>query len=67
MEKSHISDFSLDELIIFEDFIKNFNTIEGLEYNLAVLKIDKEFNLGMEWPAYSENQKEKNDNYGKAK
>ncbi len=66
MEKKHISDFSIEELEIFENFVKNFKTIGGLEYNLAILKMDKEYGLGLEWNAHK-NQEEKNDNNGKAK
>lgn len=66
MEKKHISDFSIEELEIFENFVKNFKTIGGLEYNLAILKMDKEYGLGLEWITHK-NQEEKNDNNGKAK
>ena len=66
MEKKHISDFSIEELEIFENCVKNFKTIGGLEYNLAILKMDKEYGLGLEWITHK-NQEEKNDNNGKAK
>ena len=66
MEKKHISDFSIEELEIFENFVKNFKTIGGLEYNLAILKMDKEYGLGLEWITHK-NQEEKNDNNEKAK
>ena len=66
MEKKHISDFSIEELEIFENFVKNFKTIGGLEYNLAILKMDKEYGLGLEWITHK-NQEEKNDNNEKEK
>ena len=41
MEKKHISDFSMEELEIINNFVDQFNTVGGIKYNLTVLMLDK--------------------------
>ena len=41
MEQKHISDFSMEELEIINNFVDKFNTVGGIKYNLTVLMLDK--------------------------
>ena len=41
VEKKHISDFSMQELEIINNFVDQFNTVGGIKYNLTVLMLDK--------------------------
>ena len=59
MEKKRISDFSIEELKIFEDFVKQFKTIEGAKYHLNRMQLEKSLGIEKEWPTYEEKEMKK--------
>lgn len=59
MEKKRISDFSAEELEVFLDFAKQYNTVAGIKSNLLGLIYEKANGIEKEWPTLEEKEKKK--------